>query len=369
MNKHIDILSLANKGVQSLSPYQAGKPIDELERELGIKSIVKLASNENPLGFPESAKQAIQKQLNELTRYPDANGFSLKQAIAKKLGVSMAQITLGNGSNDLLEITAHTFLSEQDEVIFSEHTFIVYPLVSQAINAKQVIVPAKAYGHDLDGFLAAITEKTKVIYIANPNNPTGTFLSRSEIERFLAQVPAHILVILDEAYIEFTPVDERVPSVELLSQYSNLIVCRTLSKAYGLAGLRVGYILSCPEIADLLNRVRQPFNCNSLALVAAEAVINDDHFIAQVVQNNDQGMQQLITFFEQKGLEYISSKGNFVTVNVQQKGADVYQKLLEQGVIVRPIAGYGLPNHLRVSIGLPYENQRFIDALTQVLGR
>ncbi|TNH01748.1 histidinol-phosphate transaminase [Testudinibacter sp. TR-2022] len=362
--KFIDI---ANPGVRQLSPYQAGKPIEELERELGISNIVKLASNENPFGFPESAKQAIREQLNDLTRYPDANGFELKLTIAQKFGLKPEQITLGNGSNDLLEITAHTFLNATDEVIFSQYTFIVYPLVSQAINAKAVIVPAKDYGHDLNGFLAAITEKTKVIYLANPNNPTGTFLTAEQIEAFLAQVPEHILVILDEAYTEFTSVNERVPSFNLLQKFPNLVVCRTLSKAYGLAGLRIGYMVSAPEVADLCNRVRQPFNCNSLALAAAVAVINDDDFIEKVADNNRQGLRQLETFFQQKGLDYVPSKGNFITLDLKQPAAPIYQKLLENGVIVRPIAGYGLPNHLRISIGLPEENQRFIDTLSLVL--
>lgn len=362
--KFIDI---ANPGVQRLQPYQAGKPIEELERELGISNIVKLASNENPFGFPQSAKQAISRQLDELTRYPDANGFELKQTIAQKFNLQPQQITLGNGSNDLLEITAHTFLNADDEVIFSQYTFIVYPLVSQAINAKAVVIPAKAFGHDLEGFLAAINNKTKVIYIANPNNPTGTFLTAAQLEAFLAQVPSHILVILDEAYTEFTSREERVPSFDLLKQYPNLVICRTLSKAYGLAGLRIGYMVSSPEVADLCNRVRQPFNCNSLALSAAIAVLNDDQFIEKVSENNRSEMQRYETFFQQQGLDYIPSKGNFITVDLKQTAQPIYQKLLENGVIVRPIAGYGLPNHLRISIGLPEENDRFFTALSSIL--
>lgn len=363
----MNFIDVANIGVRALSPYQAGKPIEELARELGLTEIIKLASNENPFGFPDSAKQAINQQLADLTRYPDANGFELKQAIAQKYNVSPEQITLGNGSNDLLEITAHTFLSADDEVIFSQYTFIVYPLVSQAINAKQVIVPAKDYGHDLDGFLQAITEKTKVIYIANPNNPTGTFLSAQQISGFLAQVPAHIIVILDEAYTEFTAENERIPSFELQRKYPNLLICRTFSKAYGLAGLRIGYIVSHSDIANLLNRVRQPFNCNSLALAAAKAVLTDEEFVTKTAINNQQGLVQLTAFFQEKKLQFIPSKGNFVLLDLQQPAAPIYQKLLEKGVIVRPVAGYGLPNHLRVSIGLPHENQRFIDALSQVL--
>ena len=360
-------INIANQGVKSLSPYQAGKPIEELERELGISNIIKLASNENPFGFPESAKRAINAQLNQLTRYPDANGFELKQTIAQKFGVQPNQITLGNGSNDLLELFAHTFASEHDEVIYSQYSFIVYPLVTKAINAVAKEIPAKNWGHDLNGFLAALSDKTKLIYIANPNNPTGNFLTEQEIDAFLAQIPETVIVVLDEAYTEFTQKEERIDSFSLLKKYPNLIVSRSLSKAYGLAGLRIGYAVSNPEIADLLNRVRQPFNCNALALTAAVAVMNDDHFVEKVAVNNRSEMIGYETFCQKHNLEYIPSKGNFITINFKQPAAPIYDALLHEGVIVRPIAGYGMPNHLRISIGLPEENDRFFTALSKVL--
>ena len=363
----MQFINIANEGVKTLSPYQAGKPIEELERELGISNIIKLASNENPFGFPESVKQAIVAQLNDLTRYPDANGFYLKEVIAQKFGVHLNQITLGNGSNDLLELIAHTFATEQDEIIFSQYAFIVYPLVSQAINAKSVVIPAKDYGHDLEAFLQAITPKTKLIYIANPNNPTGTFLTHQQIADFLAKVPEQVIVVLDEAYTEFTDKDKRVDAFQLLQKHDNLVICRTLSKAYGLAGLRIGYAVSHPEIADLFNRVRQPFNCNSLALAAAIAVMQDDAFVEKVAENNRLEMARYEQFFQQHGLDYIPSKGNFITVDLKQPALPIYEKLLHEGVIVRPIAGYGLPNHLRISIGLPEENERFFAALVNVL--
>lgn len=359
-------LTLANTGVQTLSPYQAGKPIEELERELGISNIIKLASNENPFGFPESAKQAIINQLNDLTRYPDANGFELKATIAKKFGVQSNQITLGNGSNDLLELFAHTFATEGDEIIYSQYAFIVYPLVTKAINATAREIPAKNWGHDLGGFLSAISDKTKLIYIANPNNPTGNFLPHAEIADFLAKVPPQVLVVLDEAYTEFTDADKRVKSFELLQNHPNLIICRTLSKAYGLAGLRIGYAVSNPEIADLLNRVRQPFNCNSLALASAVAVMNDDEFVKKVAENNRLEMARYEAFCTAQGLEFIPSCGNFITIDFKRPAAPIYGALLREGVIVRPIAGYGLPNHLRISIGLPEENDRFFAALLKV---
>lgn len=365
----MNFLNLANEGVKHLSPYQAGKPVEELERELGISNIIKLASNENPFGLPLSAKQAIERELADLTRYPDSNGFYFKQKVAQKFGLQPEQITLGNGSNDLLELIFQTFVSEKDEVIFSQYTFIVAPLAAQARNAKAQVIPALDYGHNLAEFLAAINDKTKLIYIANPNNPTGTFLTHQQIADFLAQVPENIIVVLDEAYTEFTSPAERVDAFALLQQYPNLVVCRTLSKAYGLAGLRLGYAVSNPEIADLFNRVRQPFNCNSLALAAGIAVIDDQDFIEQVAENNRQGLQLIEQFCVEKGINYVPSKGNFVLLDLQQPAAPIYQALLHQGVIVRPVAGYGLANHLRVSIGLPEENQRFLTALSQVLGR
>lgn len=364
----MQFINIANQGVKSLSPYQAGKPIEELERELGISNIIKLASNENPFGFPESAKQAIINQLNDLTRYPDANGFELKAAISKKFGVQANQITLGNGSNDLLELFAHTFASEQDEIIYSQYAFIVYPLVTKAINAVAREIPAKNWGHDLEAFLAAVSEKTKLIFIANPNNPTGNFLTEAEIDAFLAKVPANVIVVLDEAYTEFTDASERVDSFGLLAKYPNLIVSRSLSKAYGLAGLRIGYAVSNAEIADLLNRVRQPFNCNSLALASAIAVMNDDAFVEKVAENNRKEMQRYEAFCQAQGLDYIPSKGNFITIDFKRPAAPIYEALLREGVIVRPIAGYGMPNHLRISIGLPAENDRLFAALVKVLG-
>lgn len=358
---------LANPGVRNLSPYQAGKPIEEVERELGIKNIVKLASNENPLGLSAKVKAALQETLNGLARYPDANGFYLKSKLASKFGVHTNQITLGNGSNDVLELLARTFVDASHEVIFAQHAFVVYPLVTQAIGATGVAVPAKDYGHDLPAMLKAITPKTRMIFIANPNNPTGTFLSTEALADFIAQVPSNVLVVLDEAYYEYVDEAERAPSVEWVAKYPNLIVSRTFSKAYGLAGLRAGYAISHPEVADLMNRIRQPFNMNSLSLRAAEVVLDDEEYLAESIRVNKEGMQQLVAFCEDNGLNYIPSHGNFLTIEVGPEAGDMYQKLLRAGVIVRPVAGYQLPNHLRVSIGLPSENQAFIDAMKTIL--
>jgi histidinol-phosphate aminotransferase len=372
-----DFLSLANPGVQKLHPYQAGKPTDELERELGISNIVKLASNENPLGLSDSVKVALQKELAELTRYPDANGYYLKKALADKYTVNIDQVTLGNGSNDLLELVARAFVSGEHEVIFSEHAFVVYPIVTQAIGATAVVVPAEDYGHDLVAMADAITEKTKLIFIANPNNPTGTFLEQDELKTFLKKVPADVLVVLDEAYFEYVVPSRRGNAIAWIVEFPNLIVSRTFSKAYGLAGLRVGYAISNPDIANILNRVRQPFNCNALALKAAETVLSDTEYLQNSISLNNEGMAYLSDFFTENNLEFIASMGNFITVNVglsgvhkssnQMSGDEVYQALLQEGVIVRPVTGYGLPNHLRISIGTSNENQRFIAALSKVL--
>lgn len=363
------LLPEANIAVQKLQPYQAGKPIDELAREIGfeVDDIVKLASNENPLGLSESVKSALTEMLSGLTRYPDANGFYLKSELAKKYSVSNDQVTLGNGSNDLLELVARAFVTSAHEILFSEHAFVVYPIVTQAIGAKAVVVPAVDFGHDLTAMLNAITDKSKLIFIANPNNPTGTFLAEDDLYAFLEKVPSNVLVVLDEAYFEYADIIARGNAIEWLSEFPNLIVSRTFSKAYGLAGLRVGYMISSPQIADMLNRVRQPFNCNALALKAAEVVLNDEDYLNEGVALNNCGMRDLIAFFDKYAFEYIPSMGNFITVDMKQSGDDVYELLLREGVIVRPVTGYGLPNHLRISIGTEAENQRFKDALINVL--
>ena len=360
-----DLTALANKGVQALHPYSPGKPISELERELGISNIVKLASNENPLPLPARVLEAIQGELAELARYPDSNGFYLKEALANKMGVDMGQITLGNGSNDVLEMLARVFLNEHSNAVFSAHAFVVYPIVTQAVGAKSHVVPAKNWGHDLTAMAEAIDENTKMVFIANPNNPTGTWVEQAELKAFLANVPEHVIVVIDEAYNEYT--GQVVDTHTWIKQHPNLVVTRTFSKAYGLAGLRVGYALSDEKVAGLLNRIRQPFNNNNLALAAATAVLDDTAFLEKAIQVNRDGMQQLLACFESLGLESIPSKGNFITVNMAKDAAPIYQALLHKGVIVRPVANYGMPEHLRISIGLAEENQKLIDVLPSCL--
>ncbi|MBL1457761.1 MAG: histidinol-phosphate transaminase [Methylophaga sp.] len=357
----MNLCDLAVESIAGLQPYVPGKPIEELQRQYGVRDVIKLASNESPIGPSQAAQAAIALATRDLTRYPDGNGYALKLALSEKFQVDANQITLGNGSNDVLELIARCFASPADEVIFSQHAFAVYPLVTQAIGATLVEVPAKQYGHDLTTMQQAVTEKTKLIFIANPNNPTGTHIPATEVHSFLQSVADNVIVVLDEAYVEYG--DEDVNSIDWLRQFPNLIICRTFSKAYGLAGLRVGFALSSPEIADLLNRLRQPFNVNHLAMSAAIAALGDEDYLQRAKQVNNEGMQQYIDGFDAMGLNYIPSKANFICVDVNTDAADIYEKLLQQGVIVRPVAGYGLPNHLRISIGLEHENQRCLEAL------
>ena len=358
--------------VRAIAPYQAGKPIAEVAREFGLDeaSIVKLASNENPFGIPESSKAAMAKAAAELGRYPDANGFELKAALAERYDVPADWITLGNGSNDILEIAAHAFVQKGEAVVFSQYSFAVYALATQGVGARAIVVPAVKYGHDLDAMAAAIDADTRLVFVANPNNPTGTFIGAQEIEAFLNKVPANVIVVLDEAYNEYLAPESQFESASWVRKYPNLVVSRTFSKAYGLAGLRVGFAIAQPAVTDLMNRIRQPFNVNSLAQAAAIAALNDKEFLAKGAENNAAGYKQLTAAFDELGLEYVPSFGNFVLVRVgddEQAGARVNLALLKQGVIVRPVGAYGLPQWLRISIGLPQENAAFIEALKKTL--
>ncbi|HEY0061275.1 MAG TPA: histidinol-phosphate transaminase [Telluria sp.] len=358
--------------VRAIAPYQAGKPIAEVAREFGLDeaNIVKLASNENPFGVPESSKSAIAAAVADLGRYPDANGFDLKAALAKRYEVPADWITLGNGSNDILEIAAHAFVQKGQAVVYSQYSFAVYALATQGVGARAIVVPAKEYGHDLDAMAAAIDADTRLVFIANPNNPTGTFIPAAQIEAFLGKVPAHVVVVLDEAYNEFLAPEQQFESAKWVQQYPNLLVSRTFSKAYGLAGLRVGFAIAQPAVTDLMNRIRQPFNVNSLAQAAAIAALNDKPFLEQGAKNNAAGYAQFVEAFNELGLEYVPSFGNFVLVKVGNDdgaGARVNLALLKQGVIVRPVGNYGLPQWLRISIGLPQENAIFIAALKKAL--
>ena len=352
----------ACKSILGLRPYQGGKPIDELKRELGLETVIKLASNENPLGASAKVVEAITESLAEISRYPDGNGFSLKSALGEHLGVSIDTLTLGNGSNEVLELIARVFVSEaSDEVVFSQYAFPVYPLATQALGATAKVTPAKNFGHDLDAMLETISDNTKLIFVANPNNPTGTLLSNDELYSFLERVPQTIPVVLDQAYIEYLNTDD--PTISWLDTFSNLIITRTFSKAYGLAGLRVGYAISSTEIADYINRVREPFNVNHVAQSAAIAALADAEYLQTSIKVNNAGVKQLETGFAKLGLMFIVSSANFVAVEVSNAN-DIFEKLLSEGVIVRPVE---MPNHLRVSVGTESENSRLLEALEAVL--
>ena len=370
----IDYRKTAVSSVQHLQPYLPGKPIEELERELGVSNTLKLASNENTMGPSPLAISAMQATMNQLDLYPDGNGFALKQTLSDKFGIAVNQITLGNGSNDVLDMIARAYLGQGREAIFSEYAFAVYPISTQAVGAKAQIAKAldadheeNPYGHDLDAMAALINEDTRVIFIANPNNPTGTWLKQDELKAFINKVPKDIIVVVDEAYCEYVQHDEYPNALGWLDQYPNLVVVRTFSKAYGLAGLRVGYAVCHEDIADMLNRVRQPFNVNALSLAAATAALQDDEHLQQCIDMNTKGIKFWRAACQYRGLDYIPTVGNFITIDFEQDAMPIYEALLREAVIVRPIGNYGLPNHLRISISTPEDNQRCLDALDKVL--
>ncbi|MCP4288921.1 MAG: histidinol-phosphate transaminase [Gammaproteobacteria bacterium] len=360
-------LNITTPGIANLKPYVPGKPVSELERELGISDSIKLASNENPLGCSDRVQQAIAAEWSETSRYPDGGGFALRNALAIKHHLDPSCITLGNGSNDVLDIIARVFLAPGYESLFSQHAFAVYPISSQAVGATIKMSSAKNYGYDLEALMNMVGEKTRVVWIANPNNPTGTWVNGEELENFIAGIPASVIVVVDEAYIEYVTEADYPDASQWLSKYPNLIVTRTFSKVYGLASLRIGYGLSHPDVADLLNRVRQPFNVNSVAMAAAMAALEDDAFVDRSVEVNRKGMAQLTAGFEKLGLDYIPSVGNFVTVDLGRPVGEIDQALLRAGCITRPIAAYGLPNHLRITVGRADENARFLSVFEKVI--
>lgn len=370
----VDFKKLAVAGVQGLKPYQPGKPIEELERELGVTNTLKLASNENPMGPSKKVIEALNNSAVQMDLYPDGGGFILKDKLSKKLGVTQAQITLGNGSNDILDMIARAFLCEGREAIYSEYAFAVYPISVQAVGATAKVSNAlpiddeeNPYGHNLDAMQSLISDKTRVIFIANPNNPTGTWLNENELDAFIVAVPKDIIVVVDEAYFEYVTEAEYPDTVQWLDKYPNLIVTRTFSKIYALAGLRVGYSVCNEEIADLLNRVRQPFNVNTPALIAATVALDDDEHLAECVDINTKGIKFWKWACQYRGWEYIPTVGNFITIDFGIDAMPIYEALLREAVIVRPVANYGLPNHLRITISTPEENQTCLDALEKVL--
>lgn len=373
----VDFERLVSGGIQKLRPYLPGKPIEVLVREMGAReirlepaNIIKLASNENPLGPSGQVIGAIQQALPKLGLYPDGSGFLLKSDLARHLSILPEQITLGNGSNELLDILARTFLEPGDLALYAQFAFDIYSLVVQAAGAQGIVVKAKDWGHDLEAFalaLETLSKPPKMIFLANPNNPTGTWFDLDALTALLEATPLETIVVLDEAYSEYITLPTYPDGLSLLGRYPNLVVTRTFSKAYGLAGLRVGYAVSHPQIAGLLNRVRPPFNVNSLALTAARAALEDEAHLKKSVQLNAHGLRQLEMGLSQLELGFIPSVANFITVDVGREAVPVYEQLLHEGIIVRPLAAYDMPNHLRISVGLEKDNARLLEALQRVL--
>jgi len=363
---------LAAHGVRGLHPYMPGKPNDELEREYGLSDSIKLASNENPMGPSPLAINAVRGELAGLALYPDGSGFHLKAALAAKFGVGAECLTLGNGSNEILVLLAEAFLIPGAEAIFDEHSFAIYRLVVQATDATAGVAAShpsghsQPRGHDLDAFRALLTDRTRLVFIANPNNPTGTWLTHDELHGFMKDVPGDTLIVVDEAYGEYVTREDYPDTIPWLDEFPNLVILRTFSKIYGLAGLRVGYSLSDPGVAELLNRVRPPFNVNSLALAAARAALDDAAFVAEARRMNHEGIGVLSSQLGGLGFEVTPSIGNFVLVDLGRPAGPTYEALLREGIIVRPVANYGLPNHLRITVGLPEQNRRLLEALSRI---
>jgi histidinol-phosphate aminotransferase len=366
---HTQWESLANTHILGIAPYEPGKPIEELEREYGVHDAIKLASNENPLPPSERVQQAIIAQLTHLNRYPDGSGFYLRQAVAKKHGFTQDQIVLGNGSNELIELAVRTFLKPGDEAIVPHPSFVVYPMIVQAAGGIRVMVMLKDHRLDLEAMARAITPMTKMVFVANPNNPTATIVTADEVEAFMARMPERTIVIFDEAYMEFALGPDFPNTLEYVRQGRKVITLRTFSKAASLAGLRVGYGIADADAVALMNRIRQPFNVNSLAQAAALAALEDDAHVQECVRMIDAGRQFLYDEFTALGIRYVPSRANFILVDVGRSASDIYQRLLKEGVIVRPMTPFGMESALRVTVGAPEENRRLVKALKTVLGR
>lgn len=350
--------------IKNLIPYEPGKPLEELERELGIKNSIKLASNENPIGPSPEALRAIEKILPNIHRYPDGSGFYFKKTIAEYFNLRPQNIILGNGSNEIIELSVRTFLNPGDEIVMADQSFIVYQIVTQSANCKGIIVSLRDFTHDLDRMADAVTEKTRMIFISNPNNPTGTAVGREDVERFMGRLRDDIIVIFDEAYYEYVERKDFPDTLKYVVEGKNVIVLRTFSKIYGMAGLRIGYGFGRDELVDYMNRVRQPFNVNSLAQIGAVAALKDKSHLERSIEVNRKGKEYLYGEFKKLGLNYVPTEANFILVKAGN-GRNIYNRLLKNGVIIRPLDGYKFPDYIRVTIGLPEENKRFIEALKE----
>jgi histidinol-phosphate aminotransferase len=366
---HTQWESLANEHILGIAPYEPGKPVEELERELGIHDAIKLASNENPLSPSDRVKNAIADALNNLNRYPDGSGYYLRQALAKKHDVNGDQVVLGNGSNELIELLVRTFLRPGDEAVVPHPSFVVYPMIVQAAGGIRVMVMLKDHRLDLEAMARAITPMTKIVFIANPNNPTATIVTADEVAHFMSKLPERTIVVFDEAYMEFAHGPDFPDTLEYIKQGRKVVLLRTFSKAASLAGLRVGYGIADADAVALMNRIRQPFNVNALAQVAAMAALEDDSHTLECVRMIEAGRHYLYEEFNTLGVKYVPSRANFILVDVGRSASDIYQRLLKEGVIVRPMTPFGMESALRVTVGTPQENRRLVKALRTVLGK
>lgn len=357
----------ANPAILELQPYQIGKPISEVEREFGLTRITKLASNENPLGTSEYVTHHLMAELSNVARYPDGGAFAFKEALSQHLKVFPEQLILGNGSEEVLRMLMQTFVWGTGHIIIPQYSFIAYKILAQGFGIQTIETPSKEYGIDCKAILAAVTPETKMVILANPNNPTGTYINNTEFDHLLKSLPKDVIVVCDEAYYEYVTEKDYPQTIPKISQYPNLIVTRTFSKAYGLAGLRLGYGVAHPQLVELINRVRQPFNLNHLAMVAGTLALSDQAFVEKSIDVNQQGKVQLYSGIQSLGLTYVPSVANFIMVNVKNEGAKMFQSLLEKGVIVRPLSPYDLSQTIRVSVGLEEENAHFLEAMKTVL--
>lgn len=362
----VDFRHLANSYIRELTPYQPGKPIEELERELGVTQSIKLASNENPLGPSPHAIAAGQAAMNQAHFYPDGASFELKQRLSQFLSVKPEQLTIGNGSENILELIVKAYLHTNTNAVVSQYVFLTILLLIRSFGAQSYIVPALKWGHDIDSMIRAVDDETRVLFLVNPNNPTGTYNHEKDFHQLMKSIPSKVLVVVDEAYSEYIDREDYPNTLNYLSQYPNLIVTRTFSKIYGLAALRIGYAVSSPEIADILNRARLPFNVNSIAAKAACAALDDQTHVKNSIAMNNEGMKQLQQGFKKMQLDFIPSIANFITVNVKD-ARHVYQQLLHHGVIVRPLHAYDMPQYVRVTVGTEAQNERLLTTFKRLL--
>lgn len=362
-----DAARLANPAILGLQPYQIGKPISEVEREYGLSRITKLASNENPLGTSPYVTEHLAAELSNLARYPDGNAYDFKEALSQHLNVLPEQLILGNGSEEVLRMLMQTFVWGSGNIVIPQYSFIAYKVLAQGFGISTIEVPSKAFSVDYEAILAAIEPDTRMVILANPNNPTGTYITENEFFTFLKCLPKEVIVVCDEAYYEYVTETDYPKAIEKISAYPNLIVTRTFSKAYGLAGLRVGYGVAHPHMVELINRIRQPFNLNHLAMVAGKRALQDQAFVQKSIEGNHQGKLQIYQGLKALGISYLPSVGNFIMLNVETEGTKIFQSLLKQGVIVRPLSAYQLTHSVRVSVGLEHENAHFLEAMKAVL--